>query len=406
MTAGVRPIVLFDEAAAICLAAAVPVTTERVDIALAHGRVLAAPVHARTTMPPFDRAMMDGYAIRSADQHEPGTVLRVIGEIAAGQSPVLTLQVGQAYRIMTGAPLPDGADAVVRWEWCEECGDDSVAILRAVEPGAAIQATGEDAWAGDVLLPTGRRLMATDVAVCHAFGVPDVEVARRTTVRIITTGDELVRVPQPLQPGQIYGSNDAYLAAALLEDGAIVLQREHVADHPARIAAAVTRALEEADYTLITGGISAGRHDYVPAVLADVADTVDLQNVWLRPGSPFLLARRGAHVAFGLSGNPAACSVQFESLIRPVIRRTLGVIDGGFASSGILSQPLNLKPIKHTRILRGVAHVEDGVVHVHANLGQSAGVMVSFAHANCLIRVDHPSVAAGAIVPVRWLHPV
>ncbi len=381
-----------------------PVRSEQIPVAQALGRITTAAVSARASVPPFARAMMDGYAVR-AESARRGARLRRVGCVLAGDESAGEVHPGEAVRIMTGAPLPLGADSVLRFEWCEDDGEDEVIVLRSIREGESVQPAGDDARAGQVIVPSGTRLSARHLAACHGFGVPEVSVAVRPTAAIVITGSELVANPQqPLRRGQIYSTNDAFLASALLEDGVDITSVQTVADDASAIRAAVTN-LSGVDYLVLSGGISKGDADHVPNVLADLGITPVLEKVWMRPGTPLLAGLWGETVVFALSGNPAACLIQFEVLVRPVIRRSLGWLDTPFPASGALTRPLNLKPVKHTRVLRARGWIESGRVWVDTATSQSPGVLSSLADANCLVRVDDVSCPPGTVVPLRWLHP-
>ncbi|WP_051343781.1 gephyrin-like molybdotransferase Glp [Alicyclobacillus herbarius] len=379
-----------------------PVCIESVAIDQAIGRVTSQAVRARTSVPPFARAMMDGYAVKAADAARRGNRLQRIGVVMAGQGADFALQEGQAVRIMTGAPLPPGADSVLRFEWCEEQGD-VITVLRPIEKGESVQPAGDDAAAGEVIVPSGTRLSGRHLAACRGFGVTTVPAAVPPTVAVLVTGSELMDNPlQPLGPGQIYSSNDAFLRAALAEDGAKVVWVRTIRDDPRVLKQAIQDALG-IDYLVLSGGVSKGDADFVPNILAELGLEPILEKVWMRPGTPLVAGRLENTCVFALSGNPAACFIQFEVLVRPAIRHTLGWEDRPFPASGILTHPLHLKPVKHTRVLRAHAWIDAGRVQVDAQTAQSPGVLSTLAQANCLIRMDDADAAPGTCVPLRWL---
>lgn len=398
-----KQLTLFDEAIEIALQHAIISPSVTVPTVQAMGRTLAGDALAAIDVPPFDRAMMDGFAVRSEDVMQAGVRLNIVGLVGAGSSSPTFVASGQAVRIMTGAPLPIGADAVARFEWCDIEGA-SVHILRAVASEESVQLRGQDGQAGAVLMPAGTRITGTEWAVLQAFGVPAVAVVARPRVAILITGSELIpTLDTPLQTGQIYGSNHILLETAVVEDGAEVVSIEFVDDDPKHLHDALQRAIQTADYVLTTGGVSVGDFDYVPHVLHALGARVAVEKVLMRPGSPFLVASAGKATVFAMSGNPAACFAQFTSFVRPAIRKSLGLSTRVFPSSGLLVNDVALKSIKHVRVLRAHADIVDGVVQVNVGLAQSPGVMSSFVHANCLIRLDEDEVPAGTVVPLQWL---
>jgi len=379
--------------------------TVRIPVDTALGRVAAEDVRAVVDVPPFARAMMDGYAVRANDVAQAGVQLNVSGMVAAGSALTPPVRQGEAVRIFTGAPLPPGADAILRQEWCSASEDGRViTVLRPLAHGESVQTRGEDAHPGDVLVPTGRRLTAADVAVCKASGVADLDVIDAPLVAILVTGSELVQDPRlPLAHGQIYGSNDAWLRGKIEEDGARVGAVMYVADDQAAIEAAIALLAQSHDFIVSTGGVSVGDYDFIPRAVGKLAGKLDIEKVWMRPGSPFVLGRVQQAVVFGLSGNPAASFIQYETLVRPAIRMSMGWLDTGFTSSAKLTTDVVLKPIKHIRILRATAYIEAAVVWVDTQMSQSPGLLSGLTIANCLVKMDESSYKRGDVVPVRWL---
>lgn len=399
----VREITLFDEATKIALKHAVALPIQSVPSADAKGRALARDAIAAVDVPPFHRAMMDGFAVRSDDCARPGVRLQVIGAISAGEWTVARLQPGQAIRIMTGAPIPLGADAVARFEWCD-VSEVHIDVLRSIVKGESVQPRGEDGQAGTTLIPAGTTLFGAKCSVLQAFGIAQVDVYARPRVALVITGSELVQsVGTPLQKGQIYGSNHSMLESAVEDAGAEVVSTTFVDDNPERLQEVLRSAARSADFVLTTGGVSKGDHDHLPRILHELGATVAMEQVLMRPGSPFLVARMNKATVFAMSGNPAACFAQFACFVRPTIRRSLGLPDGAFPVSGRLGHDVALKSIKHVRILRAKADIVEGMVRVDVRLAQSPGVVSSFVDANCLIRLDEDELPAGAVVPLQWL---
>lgn len=296
------------------LAAVGPLPAERIAVADAGGRWLREPVLARRAAPPLACSAMDGYALRAADLAGPAR-LRVTGTLFAGDLPGAALGPGESARIYTGAPLPPGADAVVREEAAREA-DGLVEIREAPRPGENVRAAGEDVPAGGLALEPGTRLGARQLGLLAAVAADEVAVARRPRLALLCTGDELVSQRTP-------NSNGASLVAALRAVGAEVAAEE-VADDVGRLADALDRALARSDAVLTVGGVSVGAHDHVPAAVARVGGEVRVHGVPMKPGKPFLFALARGKPVFGLPGSPSACLAAFEVFVRPAILRLSG----------------------------------------------------------------------------------
>ncbi|MCL6452532.1 MAG: molybdopterin molybdotransferase MoeA [Alicyclobacillus sp.] len=375
---------------------------EWVAVANADGRTLVEPAYAAIDVPPFDRAMMDGYALTAADLAERRTPLRSVLAVAAGHTPRVAMEPGMCARVLTGAPVPMGTAAVVRQEWCTES-DGEIEVLRWPAPGESIQPAGQDGRSGEPLLPAGRVLSALDCAVLQTFGVKQVRVARRLRAALLVTGDELAPAGGPLAPGQIYGTNDRMLDGCLRADGLEVVQTAHLRDDPRELATAITRAAADADVIVVTGGVSVGDFDFTPHAVEQVLGPLLLRKVLMRPGSPLVFAVRDQVACFGLSGNPAACFAQYETLIGPALRCSLGQTDVPFPATGILAHDVQLKPVKHTVVHRGKMHLQAGQLLVDCRMAQSTGVVSSLLASDVLVRLDDADYRAGDIVPIRGL---
>lgn len=309
-----------EEALARVLAHIPPNGAERASLAEAHGRVLAEDVVSPGELPPWTASAMDGFAVRAGDV--PG-VLRVIETVAAGGVPRLVVGEGTATRIMTGAPVPDGADAVVMVEDTEPVGTDAVRIRVGAALGQHLRPRGSEVPRGRVVLTRGRTMTAGAIGVCAALGVPSVAVAVRPRVAILSTGDEVVQPGFPLGPGQIHSSNGHALAALVREAGCEPVHLGDVPDDPAAIGAAFRTAVR-ADVVLSTGGVSVGDYDHVKGVLAELGIAMDFWRVAMKPGKPLAYGVLGGTPIFGLPGNPVSCMVNFYQFVRPVLRSMLG----------------------------------------------------------------------------------
>ena len=304
-----------------------PLPVERVPLGRARGRVLAEALVTGIALPPFDNSAMDGYAVRAADVAGATEVdpreLPVTADIPAGRTDVPPLEPGTAHRIMTGAPLPAGADAVVQVEHTDG-GLDRVRVLRAPAAGTSVRRAGEDVVAGQVVLPAGTVLGAPQIGVAAAIGAASLPVRRRPTVLVLSTGSELVAPGTPLQLGQIYESNGPMLAAAVEDAGGVADLLRFVPDDVAHLHRVLDDHLAEGtvDLVLTSGGISAGAYEVVKEALAGRG--VEFVKVAMQPGGPQGVGRVGGVGVVALPGNPVSSHVSFEVFVRPVLRAALG----------------------------------------------------------------------------------
>lgn len=288
----------------------------------AAGRVLAADVFSDIDSPPYTKALMDGYAVRSADLRAPA-VLKVIEEVAAGRVPTLVVLEGEATRIMTGAPIPDGADAVVPHEETEPTAD-GVRVRRAVAAGESVLPRGREMRAGEVVVPAGTVITPQAIGLLAAVGRSSVPVRRAPRLAIVVTGDELVEAVERPGPGQIRNSNGPMLWALAEQSGAVVEYLGIAPDDRERLRELIARALDAADVLVLAGGVSAGKFDLVPEVLTGLGVTAHFHKVRLKPGKPLLFGSRADRLVFGLPGNPVSSFVGFVLFVRPALRKMMG----------------------------------------------------------------------------------
>jgi molybdopterin molybdotransferase len=323
-----RPV---EEHLAECLRVARPLPPIDLPLLDAAGCVLAEDVTAPIDLPRFDNSSMDGYAVHVADLPGAGPQaplrLPVVADIPAGAGDVVPLAAGNTARIMTGAPLPAGADAVVPVEWTDG-GTSSVGIHQVPAPGQFVRRAGEDVRAGQTVLRAGVRLSPRQVSLLAAVGRDRVAVRPRPRVVVISTGSELVPPGRPLGPGQIYDSNGYGLAAAAAELGADVERLGGIPDEPDVVLSALTDAAARADVLITTGGVSAGAYDTVKEVLRGLG-TVTFAKVAMQPGMPQGVGTVGPGETpiFTLPGNPVSAQVSFEVFVRPVLRQLRGEDD-------------------------------------------------------------------------------
>jgi molybdopterin molybdotransferase len=308
------------EAAALVLAAATPLETERVPLAEAAGRIAAEEGRSAVDLPPFDRSAMDGYAVRAADTG--GDALRLVGEVAAGETTTATLEPGTTLGITTGAPIPPGADAVLQSELAE-LANGSVRPTEALPAGRHIRFRGEDVHAGDLIAPAGEPLTLARVSSLAAAGVAELAVHRRARLRILVTGSELLPLGAPPEPGKIHESNGLMVRLLAERAGATVIDHGVIDDDFDSTRAAVETGLA-GDVLVVSGGVSVGPHDHVrPAFEACGIEEI-FWRVRVKPGKPLWFGRRADTLVFGLPGNPLSSIVGFLAFIEPALRRLHG----------------------------------------------------------------------------------
>jgi molybdopterin molybdotransferase len=310
-----------DEALAHILETVTPLPPCRVALAKGRERFAVRDMFARVALPVFDNSAMDGYAV-VASSCEPGQSQRVIGKQPAGLDRNLRVAAGEAVRVFTGAPLPEGADAVVMQEDVRREGG-KIFLNTKVEPGEFVRRRGSDLSEGQKILEAGERIRPQTLALLAAQGLAEIDVGGEVRAAIITTGDELVSPGGSLGAGQIYESNSTLLHALCEKWGASIAAVEHSADEAQSIEAALRRGLEN-DILIIVGGVSVGARDLVKPALNAVGAQTDLWRVSVKPGKPFLFGRAGHCAIFGLPGNPVSAFVTFLLFVRPAILRMMG----------------------------------------------------------------------------------
>jgi molybdopterin molybdotransferase len=380
------------------------------DLALleAGNGVLAEPVTAPVDLPPFDNSAMDGYAVLAADvagaSDTSPVTLSVVGDIAAGDSDAHGIRTGLCVRIMTGAPVPAGADAIVPVEWTDG-GTAKVVIRRSATAGHYVRRSGEDVTAGQTVLDAGTRLGAAQIGMLAAIGRARVLVRPRPRVVVLSTGSELVEPGRPVGPGQIWDSNSFALTAAASEAGAVGFRHGMVGDDPGQVLATIEEQLGFADLIITSGGVSMGARDVVKEVLSGLG-TMRFDKVAMRPGKPqgFGLLD-GRTPVFTLPGNPVSAYVSFQVFVRPALRALQGLPpEPAPTVVARLTAPAT-SPAGLRHYLRGVLEYRDGEYQVTLAEGQGSHQVFSLASSNCLMVVaeDVTELAAGDPVSVMRL---
>lgn len=369
------------EALAIVLRHVRPLATETVALADAGGRILAADLIATEDHPPFAAATMDGFAVVAEDS---SPWREVLGEQMAGTPIDIEVSHGAAVRIMTGAPLPRGADAVVPIEETEPTEDHVIIHQEDVKPGQNIRPVGVDLRRGESVIPAGTPLGPAEIGLVAGLGVAPVTVYRRPRVSILSTGDELVEPGQPVGPGQIRDSNRFSLIAAVHATGAELVWAGTSKDEKEQLGTRMRELIGKSDVVLTSGGVSMGDLDLVKALLGELAE-VHFQRLFMKPGKPLNFATAGDVLLFGLAGNPVSTIVGFELFVRPALAGL-----SGRAVHGWQTVPVTLteraKPSDRIEYQRGIVEVDPGGRLLAHNTGsQASSRLASFIGANALL---------------------
>lgn len=392
----------YDEAIAIVaeVAAAHRLDTENLALPRCHGRVLAQDVDAPLALPPFDNSAMDGYAFRHADLDGQGAGLRLAGEQFAGAAIAPALEAGQCLRITTGAPLPAGADTVAIKENVQLDGE-FVRIPADTARGANVRYAGEDVRVGDRVLRAGQMLTPARVSLAASLGLPSLSVARRPTVAVFTTGDELVEPGLPLGPGQIHDSNRDLLMGLLRADGLEPTAWPRLPDDPRQVEIALRDAACAFDLILTCGAVSAGEKDHVPAVLAAFGRT-HFWKVRMKPGMPLLFGSLDQARFLGLPGNPVSVMATYMTFGRALIDGLQGRSEPRPRWRARLTDAIDKTHARREFIRARLSAGEDGSLHADPNPATGSHRLRAAADSNALIVIGEgpQALAAGAVVEV------
>jgi molybdopterin molybdotransferase len=376
---------------------------ETVSLAQSLHRIVADPIIAPFDSPSWDLSAMDGYAVLSSDtvgaSHPSPKLFHVIETLPAGAMPTKTVHAGEAAKIMTGAPLPPGADAVVRVE-DSSGGQEDVAIYAEVKQGESIRFRGEAIRAGDLVLFPGKTIRPYEVAVMASLGLSGVAVYQKPRVAIISTGDELIDLHER-HPNKIYNSNGYGLAAQVREAGGVPMVLGIAKDNKEEIARRLEEALS-AEMVLFSGGVSMGDFDYVKDVFSE---SMVFWKVAMKPGKPLAFGMISGRPVFGLPGNPVSAMVTFEQFVRPALLHSMGQTDIFRPIVTAMLEENVTKPPLLRSFLRGVLRFDQGYYHVRTTGDQDSAILMSLVCANGLIVLPEGegSFKAGELVTVQQL---
>jgi molybdopterin molybdotransferase len=382
---------------------------ERVVLEQACGRILAQDVIADSDLPPFDRSQMDGYAVRASDVQSPPTKLRIVGESAAGRGWHHEMKTGEAVRIMTGAPVPAGADSVQQVELTREFNEEAeVEILEAVMAGRSIVRRGSEIKAGTTILTAGEKIGAATMAVLASFGYGEISVSRQPKVAVLATGSELVAVDQRPGQDQIRDSNNFTIAAYANLSGGIVERLPLAGDDTALLKRQISEAAEKSDIVITSGGVSVGVYDFTKPALRELGAEFFFERVALRPGKPTVFARlpNGA-LFFGLPGNPVSVSVTFNLFVRTAILIIQGAKDPTLPEDwAVLAHRVKGAHERESCLPAGLSTNEDGSLVASPLKWGGSSDFVGFVRATSLIIVPANTglLEAGTRVKVARLH--
>lgn len=414
--------IAFQEALDNILQHAPALASQRLSLEEARGRFLAQPIQARHDLPPFDQSAMDGYGVRvedvaGASERTPAS-LELAGAVRAGDPGQRGISAGQAVRLLTGAKVPRGVEAVVMQECCQQK-DGRLLVQRPVKPGENIRRQGEEFAKGAAVLPAGLAITPPVIGLLASLGYAQVMVHRQPRVALVVTGSELLAPGEPLRAGKIRDANSYALAAALEELGIPPVLRLRVPDDRRQMRRDLARALRAADVIIAAGGVSVGDHDHVKGILADLGvETVHWQ-VAIKPGKPNYFglcrpsrqARSSNHsgqrerLIFGLPGNPVAALLSFQQFVRPALLRLMGAqASGPFSLTARLTAAVRKKPGRLEWVRGRLGHC-DGLWTVTPTVGQESHMLGGLACADCLIRfpAEQSSLAEGETVTVEVL---
>lgn len=364
---------------------------EEVRITEAYGRTLAEDVYATDDLPHFDRSPLDGYAVRAIDTAlatpEQPVRLKVVETIAAGDVPKIALTKGCASRIMTGAMLPAGADAVIMFEQTQQPAElvAEVGIKRTLRPGENVSRRGEEIAQGTVIVRAGEKINAGTLAILATYGYAQVPVVRKPRIGLLSTGVELLDIDQPLLPGKIRNSNTLMLSALIAEAGGIPLLFPNMPDDLEVAKGTLAEHLNMVDVLVTSGGVSVGDYDVMAALTDEPEAELLFNRIAMRPGSPTTSLMLHGKTIIALSGNPGACFLGFELFVRPAVQKLSGVPDVRLRTVKARLAVTYAKPCPYPRYLRGWLTEKEGCLYAQPDFNEKAGNLGTLKNSECFI---------------------
>ena len=396
------------EAQRIVLVSTPTLGLEKISILDALGRVLGEDIVAERDNPPWNNSAMDGFAVRWEDIKQEHAIqkpvtLAVIEDVPAGKMPSKTVGAGQAIRIMTGAPIPKGADTVLKVEDTEHT-PNSVRVFKPEQQGANIRPQGEDVTKGECIIAKGTQIRPGEAGMLAILAKSFVFVYQRPRVAILSTGDELADLDERFSEEKIINSNSYGIAAAVQEAGGIPFLLGIARDTPAALTEKISHGLT-ADILVLSGGVSMGDYDFTKTVFHELGAEMNFWKLAIRPGQPLAFGKIQGKLAFGLPGNPVSSMVTFEQLVRPAMLKMSGHLTYGRPVLQAVFQEKFSKRTDRRHFLRGVLTQEEGVFKVRTTGAQGSGILTSMVKANCLIDipVEVERVSPGDLVSVQLL---
>jgi molybdopterin molybdotransferase len=397
--------VTLEEAQELLKSQILPVDSEKLPLLLAHQRVLARDIYAPMDQPPFDRSPLDGYAVRSRDTAGAGeahpVLLEVIEEVCAGNSPQREVTAGTACRIMTGAPIPMGADCIIRQEETKEIGNQ-VEIYRQMSAMENYCFKGEDIKKESLILSEGSFLNYVAIGILASMGIDEVSVYRLPKIAVLSTGDELMNIGGELLPGKIYNSNLYTIGFRLKEFGMDPIFLDNAADELDSLCTAIRSGLERCDMLITLGGVSVGKKDLLKDAMRTLGADILFWKMNMKPGTPALCSVLDDKPVISLSGNPAAAAITFELLVRPALSLLARRKDLDLKKADAVMEIDYEKESSKRRLLRGKLVAKTTQELVEPGSKHSPGVLSSFSDCNCLIDIPAgtPSLKKGQQVTI------
>jgi molybdopterin molybdotransferase len=400
----VKELISFEEAQSTVLQAVAPQPVEHVPLADVQDRTLAETIVSQDAIPPFDNSARDGFAVRASDLEEEGATLEVVDHIPAGTMPDITVRSGTCASIMTGAPMPEGADAAIPVEWTTRSGN-TVTIDRDAHPGLHVRPAGQDVAEGETMFEAGTKATPPVVGMLATLGVDPVPVRVPPVVAVLTTGDELVAPSSELGPGQIRNANGPALAAQVRHAGGQPMAPLHAPDDADAIQRAVEEALQ-ADLLVFSGGVSVGEHDLVKEVLDAMGMRLAFWKVKQRPGKPLAFGTLQDTPVLGLPGNPVSSAMCFEQYVRPALAMMLGRSPATQPRHPAVLEASTPKVEALHHFARGHAFFgDDGRLRVRDTGPQASNLYSSVTRANSIIHLPAGMTEPepGTSIEIEWL---